>query len=138
MRLISVLHPYLESRKDEIDEGKYPKHHLWGVDALEELPNIKVNYIKSSDYNLPKFIVRILNKILFQNNSCLQTELTAIKASKTSDLIYSVSGPFGLSRFHNPKCKQISWVFRIPEKISNSPFHPYSPKNLSKTKTFFV
>ena len=32
---LSIIHPYLENRREEIDLGLYPKHHLWGLAGLE-------------------------------------------------------------------------------------------------------
>ena len=56
MLKISVLHPYLEERIDEIEKGLYPKHHLWGLDALTKYPDAKLNFFELIQLNFQCFL----------------------------------------------------------------------------------
>ena len=49
---ISILHPYLESRRSEIEANLYPKNHLWGIDALESSDKFEINFIKTNKISL--------------------------------------------------------------------------------------
>ena len=130
LKKISIIHPYIENRYDEISSGKYPKNHLWGIDALSNLSNTSIKIIECPSLSIHPLLEKLINRFLFKNNSSIDIEIAALKASKTSDLIYSVSGPLGLSRFYKKSCKLISWVFRIPETTYGCLFHPYSKHNL--------
>ena len=66
MLKISVLHPYLEERIDEIVKGLYPKHHLWGLDALTTIPGCQVELLRTNSIKFPTFLERIINRIFFQ------------------------------------------------------------------------
>ncbi|MDG1173436.1 MAG: glycosyltransferase [Opitutales bacterium] len=113
---ISILHPYLENRFKEVKSGKYPRHHLWGINAIEQHQSWNSKFINTSTYPIPKVVESLLNKTFFRGSPGCKVELSAIKASQKTDLIYSVCGPLTLSRYF-PK-KLVSWTFRNPPVLS--------------------
>lgn len=131
MKKIHILHPYIENRLNDITNGLYPRHHLWGLEGLSNNDFVESSLVKSNAFRIPKILERILNKILFDDSSSLSIELTAIKASFNCDLLYSVCGPLALARFHSKRCKLVSWVFRMPKFRKRAIFHSYKSNNLS-------
>lgn len=131
MNQVSILHPYLEGRRRQISEGLYPKHHLWGIECLENQKSINANLILSKKPSIPKIVAKVLNRLLFLRSTCLKLEIAALRSSCSCELLYSVCGPLALARFHHHKSKLVSWVFRKPLNLPKSPLHPYHPKNLS-------
>ena len=99
MKIISVLHPYLEDRIHEIELGRYPKNHLWGLDAMQSLPGFRIKFLKSNSIKLPRFIEKLANRLFFRNSPGIKAELSALLASRDSTLIYSVCGPLSLISF---------------------------------------
>ena len=133
---VACLHPYLEGRREDVEKGLYPRHHLWGIDAIEKKKGWKVNTLSSSDLSIPTVLEKLLNRFLFRNSPGAKAEIQAWKASKTHDLIYSVCGPLSLARHY--KCtKLVSWVFRKQVSTNGSRNHPYSSENLDSHSGFF-
>ena len=132
---ISILHPYLESRRSEIDAGLYPKNHLWGIDALEKSEIFDITHIKSNDVRLPSFLEKLLDRSIFRNSPGSRAELSTYCASKASDFIYSVCGPLGTTKlFPN---KVVSWTFRVPPPtFENSIQLSYRKNTLNKAAGF--
>ena len=108
------MHPYLEERFLQIENGLYPKHHFWGVDHLLDCPVLDCELIKTSKQSISPLIEKFFNKLLFKNSTSLDTELKILRAERNFDLIYSVSGPLAFSKFYK-RAKVIPWVFRTPD-----------------------
>jgi len=108
------LHPYLEERFLQIENGLYPKHHFWGVDHLLDCPVLDCELIKINRQSISPLVEKFFNKILFKNSSSLDTELKILRAERNFNFIYSVSGPLAFSRFYK-RAKVIPWVFRKPD-----------------------
>jgi glycosyltransferase involved in cell wall biosynthesis len=125
----------LESRLPEIQTGLYPKHHLWGIDALEKQDNYHVDWIKINNSRFHPLVERILNRSIFRGSLGVNIERAIIRASHNTDLIYSVCGPPGVAKYLSDKV--ISWVFRPFEKSAQSTIYSYSHGNLSANKAFF-
>ena len=102
---ISIIHPYLESRRSHIETGHYPKHHLWGIDEIESSSEFNSRFISTQNYKIHNFLEKILNKTIFKGTVGVRIELSALKASRTSDFIYSVCGPLAVSKFAPKKFK---------------------------------
>jgi len=136
LKKIAVLHPYLEHRLNELNRGLYPRQHLWGLDGLKEDPSFQVSLIDTGQIKINKLLEKFLNKILFRSQSNIRNELAAIKASRKSDLIYSVSGPLGLRNFFHSNTKLVSWVFQYYRDKRLCLRHPYSFKNLTSHNGF--
>jgi glycosyltransferase involved in cell wall biosynthesis len=126
---ISIFHPYLENRRSEIDAGLYPKHHLWGIDALENSNAYDVNIIKNDAFKIHGLFEVLLDKTVFKGSFGVKTELSILKSMKRNDILYSIGGPPSLSCLYRKK-KIISWVFRPPKKIRKYGFDSYKSKNL--------
>ena len=137
MNQVSILHPYLEGRRHQISSGLYPRQHLWGVEGLESDESMNACLIPAQQTVIPEILSKILNRLLFQRTSSVELEITALKNSSHCQLLYSVSGPLGLARFHHSKSKLVSWVFRKPLNLPKSPLHPYHPKNLRRHSGIF-
>ena len=129
IKKISIVHPYIEQRLQEIKQRIYPKHHLWGFDQFEKEKSLKMNLLQTEKTFCPTILEKTLNKLFFKNSPGIKAEISAWKESRTSELIYSVCGPLALSQFYK-KTKVISWVFRHPNNRVNSLLDPYSQKNL--------
>ena len=110
LRKISVLHPYLEDRIHEIEKGLYPRHHLWGMDGLKTLKGVQIELLRSNSIKLPPIFERVANRFFFRNSPGIKAELSALRASRRSSLVYSVCGPLSLLPFFG-KAKLVSWVF---------------------------
>jgi glycosyltransferase involved in cell wall biosynthesis len=136
IKKVSVVHPYLEERLKDIAVGDYPKHHLWGLDALREQDEWETNLIDTQKLFLPSLLEKVLNRYFFKQSPGVKTEIACWQASKSSSLIYSVCGPLSLARFYK-KTKLISWVFRKPINPNNHFLAPYSAKNLAAHSAFF-
>ena len=134
-RNLSIVHPYLEDRRKEIELGIYPRQHLWGLEEIvkEDFWNGKV--VETLKIKTPYLLEKFLNRLLFRQSLGVKTEIATWRAAKSSDLIYSVCGPLALSRFY-PNTKLVSWVFRKPRPPTNRVLHPYSSKNLNSHAAF--
>lgn len=129
IKKISILHPYIEQRLDDIKQSVYPRHHLWGIDQIENERLWKTNLLRTEKTYCPAIIEKIFNKLFFKNSPGIKAEVSAWKESHTSDLIYSVCGPLSLSKFYK-KSKVISWVFRAQNNLVKRFTDPYLQKNL--------
>jgi glycosyltransferase involved in cell wall biosynthesis len=109
---ISVVHRYLENR---LNENNYPSHHKWASDAVENYPNWKAQLLTTSKFKLPQKLEFFLNKTAFRGSPGSKVELSAWKAARKSDFIYSISGPLALAHLY-PK-KLLSWVFTEPPSL---------------------
>ena len=135
LRKISVLHPYLEDRIHEIEKGLYPRHHLWGMDGLKTLKGVQIELLRSNSIKLPPIFERVANRFFFRNSPGIKAELSALRASRRSSLVYSVCGPLSLLPFFG-KAKLVSWVFRKPKESTKGFFSPYSPEKLKRHAAF--
>jgi len=108
------LHPYLEERFLQIENGLYPKHHFWGVDHLLDCPVLDCELIKINRQSISPLIEKFVNKLLFKNSTSFDTELKILRAERNFNFIYSVSGPLAFSKFYK-RAKVIPWVFRTPD-----------------------
>ena len=135
-KIVSILHPYLESRRQEIEVGLYPKNHLWGIDALENSKKFDVNFIIKDKIRIPTLLEKLLDRSIFRNSPGTKAELSAYFALKKSDFIYSVCGPLGITKlFPN---KVLAWTFKIPSpSLKKSIQLSYSENNLRKSAGFF-
>jgi len=120
----------LEGRYDEISEGLYPKHHLWGVDSISNVDTWQTEKINTQNINLPAILEHLLNRTFFRGSPGVKTELAAWRKGASCDLIYSVCGPLALARFFK-KARLVSWVFRKPNNLPNSSYSNYGSKNLN-------
>lgn len=107
---------------------------MWGIDGLEHSDDFETEMINTEEILINGLLERVLNKTIFKGTLGAKIELSALKASRHSDLIYSVCGPLAITRFI-PK-KIISWVFRPPKKLSQNYFNSYNNKNLSSQSSF--
>lgn len=135
LRKISVLHPYLEDRIHEIEKGLYPRHHLWGIDGLKALKGVQIELIRSNSIKLPPIFETLANRFFFRNSPGIKAELSALRASRHSTLIYSVCGPLSLLPFFG-KAKLVSWVFRQPKESKLGYLSPYSAEKLKRHAAF--
>ena len=108
------MHPYLEERFLQIENGLYPKHHFWGVDHLLDFPVLDCELIKINRQSISPLIEKFFNKLLFKNSTSFDTELKILRAERNFNFIYSVSGPLAFSKFYK-RAKVIPWVFRTPD-----------------------
>ena len=122
------LHPYIDTRRRDIELGLYPRHHLWGCDAVESNKNWNAFQVKSTKFYIPKILEKIINRQFFRESPGIHVELSMWKTSKHYDVIYSVCGPLSLARFYK-RAKLVSWVYRMPT-LSKNQFSPYNVKNL--------
>jgi glycosyltransferase involved in cell wall biosynthesis len=124
---ISIVHPYLENRLNEIN---YPLHHKWAIDAVVEHPSWEAQLLTTSKLKLPQKLEFFLNKTVFRGSPGSNVELSVRKAAKKSDLVYSISGPLALAHLY-PK-KLLSWVFTEPPglgrgfKLAHRSYKPYN------------
>jgi glycosyltransferase involved in cell wall biosynthesis len=124
---ISVVHRYLENR---INENYYPSHHKWASDAVVEHPSWEGQLLTTFKFKLPQKLEFFLNKTVFRGSPGSKVELSAWKASRKSDLIYSIGGPLALAHLY-PK-KLLSWVFTEPPilgrgfKLAHRAYKPYN------------
>ena len=120
----------------EIKCGLYPRHHYWGLDALQSSNKWEAIFLKTADFKIPRLVEKVLDKTMFKGSPGAKVELTALKASKTSDLIYSICGPLvGSKRYQR---KLVPWVFRDPPKrnFGKLAHRAFSNSNLSANAAF--
>ncbi len=132
---VACLHPYLETRRTDIEKGLYPRHHLWGIDAIEKNKEWNVTLLSTNKTIIPSLLEKVLDRYLFRNSPGTKAEIEAWRASKSNDLIFSVCGPLSLAR-HLKKTKLVSWVFRKQENANRRSNHPYSNENLASHAGF--
>ena len=132
---LSLIHPYIEGRRKDIEKGLYPRQHLWGLEKIECNKSWTSKVVETQKIPFPDLLERILNRLLFRQSPGAKTEIASWRASKSSDLIYSVCGPLSLSRFYK-RAKLVSWVFRKPERSTRQTLDPYSSKNLDAHSGF--
>jgi glycosyltransferase involved in cell wall biosynthesis len=131
---ISIVHRYIESR---LNENNYPSHHNWAYDAVEKHSGWKAELLTTSKFKLPQNLEFFLNKTVFRGSPGSQVELSAWKAARKSDLIYSINGPLALAHLY-PK-KLLSWVFSTPPNITSGlklAHRSYKPYNLRANAGF--
>ena len=119
------MHPYLESRFVNIDNGLYPKHHFWGIDHLLKSSVLDCELIKINKESINPLIERFFNRLLFKNSNSFDIELKIFRTECNFDFIYSVTGPLAFSKFYK-RAKVIPWVFRKPSLNNNSLINSYS------------
>ena len=108
---------------------------MWGIDGLEHSDDFETEMINTEEILINGLLERVLNKTIFKGTLGAKIELSALKASRHSDLIYSVCGPLAIAKFV-PK-KIISWVFRPPKKLSQNYFNSYNERSLYSQSGFF-
>jgi glycosyltransferase involved in cell wall biosynthesis len=135
MLKLSILHPYIQERLSDLNDGTYPKNHYWGADALLNSNVINSAFIKSRALPIPNLAASFINRKLFSGYSDFNNELNALNASRSSDVLYSICGPIGLASIYR-NCKLISWVFQINNDNKLNPLSPYNKKNLRKHTGF--
>ena len=131
---ISIVHRYLESR---LNENNYPSHHKWASDAVENYSKWEAQFLSTSSFPVSRLLEMFLNKTFFRGSPGSKVELSAWKASRKSDLIYSISGPLALAHLY-PR-KLLSWVFTEPPSLSRSlklAHRAYKPYNLRSNAGF--
>ena len=131
---ISVSHPYLEKR---LSENYYPSHHKWASEAVVQHPAWDAKLLTTSKFKIPQKLELFLDKTVFKGSSGSNVELSAWKAAKNSDLIYSISGPLALAHLY-PK-KLVSWVFTEPPALGRGfklAHRAYKPYNLRSNAGF--
>jgi len=136
--LVACLHPYVEERRKEIEQGLYPRNHLWGLDEIEKEKSWKSTIISSSSVRIPSLLENLLNQSFFRGSPGAKTEIAAVRAARTADLVYSVCGPLALVRRFR-QAKLVSWVFREPPHVGEGPrlaHAAYRPKRLSSHAGF--
>ena len=131
--LVACLHPYVEERRKEIEQGLYPRNHLWGLEEIEKEKSWRSTTISSFSVRIPSLLENLLNQSFFRGSSGAKAEIAAVRAARTADLVYSVCGPLALVRRFR-KAKLVSWVFREPPLIGTGPrlaHAAYRPERLS-------
>jgi len=131
---IAVVHSYLENR---LNESNYPSQHKWASDAVLEHPSWEAQLLPTSKFKIPQKFEFFLNKTVFRGSPGSKVELSAWKAARISDLIYSISGPLALAHLY-PK-KLLSWVFTEPPALGKGfklAHRAYKPYNLRSNAGF--
>jgi glycosyltransferase involved in cell wall biosynthesis len=131
---IAVVHSYLENR---LNESNYPSQHKWASDAVIEHPSWEAKLLPTSKFKIPQKFEFFLNKTVFRGSPGAKVELSACKAAKNSDLIYSITGPLALAHLY-PK-KLLSWVFTEPPALGKGfklAHRAYKPYNLRSNAGF--
>lgn len=119
----------------ELIDGTYPKNHYWGSDALLKSEIFNSRFVENKVFPLPNLVTNLINRKIFYGFSDYNNEWNALRASNSSDAIYSISGPLAFPSFYR-NCKLISWVFQINNSNNSNPFDPYNKRNLSKHAGF--
>ena len=130
---VAYLHPYVEKRREEIKNCLYPKHHLWGIEAIERETGWRSSIASANSVRIPSLLESLLNRSFFRGSPGAKAEIAAIRAARTADLLYSVCGPLSLVRQFR-RAKLLSWVFREPHYVKKGPrlaHSAYRPKRLS-------
>jgi glycosyltransferase involved in cell wall biosynthesis len=136
--VVACLHPYVENRRKEIEQGLYPRNHLWGLEQIEQEKNWTTTIVSPSSVSIPSLLEKMLNQVFFRGSPGAKAEIAALRSARTADLIYSVCGPLALVRRFR-KAKLVSWVFREPPRLGRgaSLAHAaYRPKNLKAHSGF--
>jgi glycosyltransferase involved in cell wall biosynthesis len=136
--LVACLHPYVEERRKEIEQGLYPRHHLWGLEEIEKEKSWRSTILSASSVRIPALLESLLNQSFFRGSPGAKAEIAAVRAARTADLVYSVCGPLALVRRFR-QAKLVSWVFREPPLIGTGPrlaHAAYRPKRLSSHAGF--
>ncbi|MDA0725523.1 MAG: glycosyltransferase [Verrucomicrobia bacterium] len=131
--LVACLHPYVEERRKEIEQGLYPRNHLWGLEKIEKEKSWRSTTISSSSVRIPSLLESLLNQSFFRGSPGAKAEIAAFRAARTADLVYSVCGPLALVRRFR-QAKLVSWVFREPPHVEKGPrlaHAAYRPERLS-------
>jgi len=131
--VVACLHPYLEGRREDIEKANYPKHHLWGLDAIEKHGDWQTEIIETQNHRVPTLIEKWLDRTIFRGSPGAKVELAALRATRRCDLVYSVCGPLVLVRRFR-QAKLVSWVFREPPLLEKGPHlahAAYRTKNLN-------
>lgn len=89
MRIL-IVNDYLDGRRTDVDAGLYPRHHLWGADALERAGH-KVTYLEPRESARSR-VLRKVQRIARGRLADLELEDRVRQASKDQDLIYCCAG----------------------------------------------
>ena len=129
---IQILHPYIEGRFDSLEQGLYPKHHLWAIDAFGKNKLINQSSIFGKRNRGLSKLEHFINHFLFRGSPGMRVEFFSLFKAKEVDLIYSICGPLALASFYPNKLA--SWVFSTPPclgngiKISHSAYKSFNLK----------
>tara|TARA_B100001123_G_scaffold276018_2_gene307077 strand:+ start:4648 stop:5697 length:1050 start_codon:yes stop_codon:yes gene_type:complete len=117
----------------EILQGTYPKHHLWGIDALVSKAYRTEIVPTFGNHPLIK-IGEWLNKATRGKFGDIQAEISILCRLRKANLLYVAAGHLFfiplLRRLRFIRMKIITWVFRAPP---SSPFWKLSNLHLSST-----
>ncbi len=88
--LVACLHPYVEERRKEIEQGLYPRNHLWGLEKTETEKSWRSTTSSSSSVRIPSLLERLRNQSFFRGSPGAKAEIAAFRAARTADVAYSV------------------------------------------------
>jgi glycosyltransferase involved in cell wall biosynthesis len=128
---VVLLHPYLETRQNEIICGDYPKQHLWGIDSIQAYNEWTSQNLLSQNLSIPSLLEKFLDNTVFRGSPGTKVELNTLQTATKTEIIYSVCGPLALSTLYPQKL--ISWVFSLPPNLGRDlklAHRAYRPKNL--------
>lgn len=112
MRIL-VANPYLKGRERLVDEGLYPRHHLWGADALLDAGH-EIDYVKEQ----PNPKLDRLSKKLGYRFGDIAFEKAVLKQAKEVDLLYAPAGSYFRVPLRRAQgklaCRLITWRYAPP------------------------
>lgn len=121
---ILIVNDYLEGRQHVVDAGLYPRHHLWGADALEQAGH-QITYLEKRDSARSRLMIRV-QRLARGRLGELELEDRVRRSSRDHDVIYSCGGHLRWlpslrhrGRFAKPI---VGWTFMPPGPCANRGF----------------
>ena len=63
----------------EIENGKYPSNHWWGIDAIKSMQSWETRVLHTQSLKFPTLLEALLNRSLFRGSPGAKVELTALR-----------------------------------------------------------
>ncbi|MFQ3588619.1 MAG: glycosyltransferase [Fimbriimonadaceae bacterium] len=121
---ILIVNDYLEGRQTDVESGLYPRHHLWGADALQQAGH-EITYLERQESARARLLIKV-QRLARGRLADLELEDRVRRASFKHDLIYCCAGHLRwlpALRYRGRFAKPIvGWTFMPPGPGANRGF----------------
>ncbi|HYF50919.1 MAG TPA: glycosyltransferase family 4 protein [Planctomycetota bacterium] len=128
---ICVMNGYLDGRESDIEKGLYPRHHLWGADALAR-HGYDVSHLPAARMTTLERWARSLSAASKGRIGNLRREAEVLEIAKDFDALYLVTGELlavpWLRAGRLLKSKIAVWVYGAPKEASLLKLRPQLPE----------
>lgn len=131
-RTVVVLHSYLAGREQECAQGLYPRHHLWGIDALAA----RGWDVRLIDSTPGRSLLARINSRLGGRFGNLEQEARVLRQLRAADVIYAIIAAdlfwlVWLRQCGLIRARIVTWFYTPP-----APAAAWKPRGWRQSKSF--